>query len=51
MVLENDAKLTLDAGFVGTSHIFAGGSGTLLNQGRIETEGNALEALSFSYPG
>lgn len=50
MVLENDAKLTLDLGFVGTSRIFAGGSGTLLNQGRIETQGNALEALGFGYP-
>lgn len=50
MVLENDAKLTLDAGFVGTSRIFAGGSGTLLNQGRIETQGRALEALGFGYP-
>ena len=50
MVLEDDAKLTLDAGFVGTSRIFAGGSGTLLNQGRIETQGRALEALGFGYP-
>ncbi len=50
MVLEDDAKLTLDAGFIGTSRIFAGGSGTLLNQGRIETQGRALEALGFGYP-
>ncbi len=50
VVLEDDAKLTLDAGFVGTSRIFLGGSGTLLNQGRIETQGRALEALGFGYP-
>ena len=50
VVLEDDAKLTLDVGFVGTSRIFAGGSGTLLNQGRIETQGRALEALGFGYP-
>lgn len=50
LVLEDDAKLKLDAGFVGTSRIFAGGSGTLLNQGRIETQGRALEALGFGYP-
>ena len=50
MVLEDDAKLTLDAGFIGTSRIFAGGSGALLNQGRIETQGRALEALGFGYP-
>lgn len=50
MVLEDDAKLTLDAGFTGTSRLYVGGSGTLLNQGRIETQGRALEALGFGYP-
>ncbi|WP_022684325.1 hypothetical protein [Sphingobium bisphenolivorans] len=48
--LENNAKLTLDAAYLGTSGISVQGSGTLVNQGRFETQGGAIGALGFGYP-
>lgn len=48
--LENKAKLTFDAAYAGTSRIYVSGSGTLLNQGGIETQGRAIEAMATGYP-
>lgn len=50
MYFENKAELTLDAAFAGTSRIYAWGSGTLINRGRIATQGRAIEAMGTGYP-
>jgi uncharacterized protein with beta-barrel porin domain len=48
--LSNEAKLTLDAGFAGTSSLYVSGAGTLRNQGVLDTQGRAIEAYGSGYP-
>ncbi|PTQ09817.1 hypothetical protein CLG96_11615 [Sphingomonas oleivorans] len=48
--LQDKAHLTLDSSFSGTARIAASGSGTLENQGRIETQGRAIDADGFDFP-
>lgn len=48
--LSNQAQLTLDAGFTGTSRLSVSGTGTLLNQGLLDTQGRAIEAYGSGYP-
>ncbi|AJR22748.1 autotransporter outer membrane beta-barrel domain-containing protein [Sphingobium sp. YBL2] len=47
--LSNQAKLTLDTNFSGTSRLYVFGTGTLLNQGLIDTQGRAMEAYGSGY--
>ena len=47
--LSNQARLTLDTNFSGTSGLYVLGTGTLLNQGVISTQGRAIEAYGFGY--
>ena len=48
--LANQAQLTLDAGFSGTSRLYVSGTGTLINRGLLDTQGRAIEAYGFGYP-
>lgn len=48
--LSNQAQLTLDTGFSGTSRLYVSGTGTLVNQGLLDTQGRAIEAFGFGYP-
>lgn len=48
--LENNARLTLDAAYLGTTGISVQGSGTLINLGGFETQGGAIGALGSGYP-
>ncbi|WP_025549561.1 hypothetical protein [Sphingobium fuliginis] len=48
--LSNQAKLTLDTNFSGTSRLYVFGTGTLLNQGLIDTQGRAMELMAPAIP-
>ncbi|WP_336965317.1 autotransporter domain-containing protein [Sphingobium aquiterrae] len=50
VALQDKARLTLDTGFSAAALVSVTGSGTLENQGRIETRGRAIAARGFASP-